>query len=176
MIDRLGVSEAASTNLRGKRVINAGEAIHEGDYVTLGRHGGGPGAGHGGIDPAVAIPSLILAACGIGLAWFLYGGSQTRVAALAHGLGRVYTAIKCKFYFDELYLFVTKGLVFRFVAAPIAWFDRHIVDGGVNLAGWCTRTLGALLRYLQTGQVQTYGVWLACGSLLLLLAWWAWGI
>ena len=54
----------------------------------------------------------------------------------------VYVTVKQKFYIDEVYLFVTRRILFRFVARPIAWFDRHVVDGGVNLSGWITRTTG----------------------------------
>jgi NADH-quinone oxidoreductase subunit L len=140
------------------------------EYVHLGH------ASHEGINLAVAIPSLVLAVAGIGLAWFLYGGSGARVEAMVRGLGPVYTVIKRKFLFDELYIFITKSMIFRYVARPIAWFDRHVVDGGVNLSGWITCQLGALLRYLQTGQVQTYGAWLVSGSVLLVLIWWALGI
>jgi NADH-quinone oxidoreductase subunit L len=142
------------------------------EYVSI----GAAHEGHEGINMAIAIPSLLMAACGIGLAWFLYGGSTTRVEALASGLGRVYTVIKRKFLFDELYIFITKSMIFRCVAAPVAWFDRHVVDGGVNLAGWITCQLGAGLRYLQTGQVQTYAAWLAGGSIAIVLFWWALGI
>jgi NADH-quinone oxidoreductase subunit L len=64
-------------------------------------------------------------------------------------------------------------VLFPFVARPVAWFDRHVVDGGVDLAGWLTRMAGARARYLQTGQVQTYGVWFVGGSLFVLLVVWA---
>lgn len=142
-----------------------------GTFVSLGH-----GAGHGGINPAVAAPSVLLALGGIGLAWLLYGGNPDRAEALVRRLNGLYTVIKRKFLFDELYLFITKRVIFRFVAAPIAWFDRHVVDGGVNLAGWTTRQLAAGLRFLQTGQVQTYGAWLTVGLITILLICWALGI
>ncbi len=127
---------------------------------------------HEGIDLAVAIPSTILALCGIGLAWLLYGGSRERVDALVLKLGGFYTAARNKFYFDELYLFVTHSVIFRFVAQPIAWFDRNIVDGAVNLSGWFTRTAGLLLGKLQTGQVQTYASWLVSGAIAVVVVLW----
>ncbi len=132
----------------------------------------GSPAEHEGIDLAVAIPSTVLALAGIGLAWLLYGGAPDRANALVAKLGRIYTTIKAKFYFDELYLYVTHSLIFRFVAAPIAWFDRHIVDGAVNLSGWFTRTAGLLLGKLQTGQVQTYGSWLVSGAIAAVVVLW----
>lgn len=127
---------------------------------------------HSGPNLTIAISGLALALSGLGLAVLLYGGREERVSALVAGLGRLYAVIKRKFYFDEIYLYITHNIIFRFVAAPIAWFDRHVVDGGVNLAGWCTCTLGAILRHLQTGQAQTYGAFLAGGSVLIVLVLW----
>ena len=46
------------------------------------------------------------------------------------------------------------------------YLDRHAVDGGVNLSGWSTRTLGKVLSYLQTGQVQTYALWYFLSAIL----------
>jgi hypothetical protein len=43
----------------------------------------------------------------------------------------------------------------------------------VNLSAWIARTTGRELRYLQTGQVQVYSLWLVGGMLFLLLILWA---
>jgi NADH-quinone oxidoreductase subunit L len=138
-----------------------------GAYVRIGE------MHHKGINFAIAIPASAAAVIGIGIAWFFYAGPDTRSARIATMLGGIYALIKHKFYIDEIYLFVTRSILFRFVARPIAWFDRHIVDGGVNLSGWMTRTTGATLRRLQTGQVQVYGMWFVCAALFILLILWA---
>ena len=96
---------------------------------------------------------------GIILAVFFYAGQTDRAAAMSRLLGRVHTLIKQKFYIDEIYLFVTHQIIFRFISRPADWFDRNVVDGGVNLSAWITRTTGWELRCLQTGQVQVYGLW-----------------
>ncbi len=143
--------------------------IPMGQYVSIGHaehH-------HGGVNLAIAIPATLVAVAGIGLAAFFYAGDTRRAARVAQGLGSVYRTIKQKFYVDDLYLFVTHRIIFRFISRPIAWFDRHVVDGGVNLSAWITASSGATLRRLQTGQVQTYGVWLVGGSMLTLLVLWA---
>jgi len=46
---------------------------------------------------------------------------------------------------------LTKGLGFL-----VAIFDNIIVDGLVNLVAWLSEMLGAGLRKLQTGRVQSY--------------------
>jgi NADH-quinone oxidoreductase subunit L len=139
-----------------------------GEFVSLGEP-----LEHEGINFAIAIPASLVALAGIGLAWFYYGGITNRAALTARLLGGVHRTIKQKFYIDEVYLFVTKKVLFAFVARPVAWFDRHVVDGGVNVSGWFTRTLGAVLRHTQTGQIQTYGFCYAGGTLIILLFLWA---
>jgi NADH-quinone oxidoreductase subunit L len=139
-------------------------------FVSWGEaHGGG----HHGIDWTIAGPASALALLGIGLAWFFYAGDAARAARAAAAFGVLYRTVKQKFYIDEVYLFVTKRVVFAFVARPIAWFDRHVVDGGVNLSGWITRTTGAVCRHFQTGQVQTYGMWFVGGAMFVALILWS---
>ncbi|MCM2277695.1 MAG: NADH-quinone oxidoreductase subunit L [Oligoflexia bacterium] len=134
------------------------------------------GAAHGeahGINPMIAAAGTLAGVLGIGFAWLLYrDGLAERSGVIARALGGGYRLIRNKFYFDELYLFVTHKIIFRLVAAPIAWFDRHVVDGGVNLSGWSARVFGSAVSYLQTGQVQTYGSWFVGGAVLLLFSLW----
>ncbi len=139
-----------------------------GDFVFFGSP-----VEHHGIDFAIAIPATVIAFIGIGFAWFFYANDLERPQKVAEGLGALYRVTKRKFYIDEIYLFITHKIIFRYISRPIAWFDRHIVDGGVNFAGWLTRTAGALLRYWQTGQVQTYALWFVTGAIFLVLIIWS---
>jgi NADH-quinone oxidoreductase subunit L len=115
--------------------------------------------------------SVAAGVVGIGAAFLLYGGQTNRAEVIARSMGGIYRLIKNKFYIDEVYLFFTR-MIFRFIAAPAAWFDRHIVDGAMNLSANLVRWSGALLNLLQTGQVQTYGVWMINGTILVLLFLW----
>ncbi|HPO15906.1 MAG TPA: NADH-quinone oxidoreductase subunit L [Candidatus Hydrogenedentes bacterium] len=137
-------------------------------YVSIGEH-----MAHHGINLAVAIPATLAGLLGIGLSWFFYSNDAVRAARAAEAFGVVYRTIKRKFYVDEVYLFVTHNIIFGYVARPIAWFDRRVVDGGVNLSGWSTRMTGWVLSHLQTGQVQGYGIWYTAGALFVLLILWA---
>ena len=128
---------------------------------------------HHGLNFPVVIPASIVSLIGIGLAWFLYVEDPNRVKAISERLGIFYRIIKQKFYIDEIYLFITHNIIFRYISRPIAWFDRNIVDGGVNFVGWLTRTTAVLLRYWQTGQVQTYALWFVTGSVFLVLIIWS---
>ena len=127
----------------------------------------------GGIDWRIAVPAMTLALTAIAAAWKIYAGRSDRAEAIASRLGVVHAAIKNRFYIDEVYLFVTKKIIFRFVSQPIAWFDRRVVDGGVNLSATAARLFGRELSRSQTGQVQSYGTWFVAGVVMLLLIFWA---
>jgi NADH-quinone oxidoreductase subunit L len=139
-----------------------------GEFVSIGE----PLKEHG-VNYGVAIPASAVGLAGILLAWFFYGKDLERAERAAVALGGFYRTVKRKFYVDEAYLFITHNIIIRYISRPIAWFDRHVVDGGVNLSAWATRTLGATFRQAQTGQVQTYGLWYVGGLMLVLLVLWA---
>jgi NADH-quinone oxidoreductase subunit L len=49
----------------------------------------------------------------------------------------------------------------------LAWFDRHIIDGTMDGFAFITNKMSAIIRPLQSGQVQMY-VWIyLIGALLL---------
>jgi NADH-quinone oxidoreductase subunit L len=119
---------------------------------------------HGGVDPAVAIPATLVGLAGIAGAWLLYGRPSTVPQRVAAALGGVYRAIYNKFYVDDLYLFVTHKVIFRYVSRPLAWFDRNLVDGAMDLTAQLSTLVGAWLRRTETGRLQNYLAWMAAGS------------
>jgi NADH-quinone oxidoreductase subunit L len=50
------------------------------------------------------------------------------------------------------------------------WFDAKVIDGAVNGAGWVARTTGGVLRKTQTGRVENYGLGIAAGLAVVLIA------
>jgi NADH-quinone oxidoreductase subunit L len=109
------------------------------------------------IHMGIAISSVLIGLAGIGLAMLLYYRETTIPDTIAKSLGIIYRSAYNKFYIDEIYLFVTKKIIFRYVSAPVAWFDRHIVDGLMNGIAWTFAAVSNLIKGLQTGQVQQYG-------------------
>ena len=69
---------------------------------------------------------------GIALAWMLYKTANNKPQQVATALGGLYKAAYKKFYIDELYLFITKKIVFNLIGRPAAWIDRNIFDGLMN--------------------------------------------
>ncbi len=101
--------------------------------------------------------ATLVAIAGIGGAWVLYGAGKTEKAtALKKAFGSLHTIVQDKFYIDEVYLFVTHKIIFARIAAPIKWFDRHVVDGAMNLCGWLLQLGGRIVRLVQSGQLHFY--------------------
>ena len=80
-------------------------------------------------------------------------------AKLARVLGSFYQGALHKFYIDEIYLFITKKVIFNLVGQPSAWVDKNIVDGGVNLSADLTDDTSGLIRNWQSGNLQQYAMW-----------------
>ena len=74
-----------------------------------------------------------------------------------------------KFYFDEIYLFVTKKIIFKRVSAPIAKFDKKIVDGTMEGIGNKTVLTSNKIKGLQSGKVQDYALAFIAGAIILAL-------
>jgi NADH-quinone oxidoreductase subunit L len=80
-----------------------------------------------------------------------------------------YRLSRDKFYFDELYAALVVWPL-RILAAALAWIDRWVVDGLVDLAGRIPAALGTLMRPLQMGLVQFYALAMVLGMLILVAA------
>ena len=74
-----------------------------------------------------------------------------------------------RFYIDEAYQFVTHRIIFGCISRPIAWFDRHVVDGFMNLLARTTQSAALGIRFMQSGSVQRYCIWFFAGTLGLTL-------
>ena len=71
------------------------------------------------------------------------------------------------FLLDEIYLFVTRRIIFDGICKPIAWFDRHIIDGTMDGFAYVTNAASNAIKGLQSGKVQLYLLWYLAGSVLL---------
>lgn len=100
---------------------------------------------------------------GMAAAAWLYMRANTKPEKLAASLGGIYKTVYHKFYIDELYLFVTKKILFNLVARPAAWFDKHVVDGLVNFTGNTTAMVSEKIKGLQSGKVQQYALYFLGG-------------
>lgn len=121
------------------------------------------------LDWSVAGTSIVVAIVAIALATFIYARDKQPVAdKLASQFSSLHKWAYHRFYLDEVYQFVTHRIIFAHISKPIAWFDRHVVDGFFNFLAWGTNALGFEIRGLQSGSVQKYAFVFLLGALLLL--------
>jgi NADH-quinone oxidoreductase subunit L len=122
---------------------------------------------------------LLLVGAGVGVAgiWLAYRwyvldpeAPARFVAAIPWGLGPgMYAASVNKYYVDDLYLLVwARGGVL--LGNALWWFDARVIDGAVNGAGWLAERIGGTLRRSQTGRVENYGLGIAAGLVVVLVA------
>ena len=120
------------------------------------------------IDTGVAAISLVVALFAIGLATYMYARSSQPLAdSLARRFSGLHKAAYRRFYLDEIWLFVTKKIIFNCISTPIAWFDRHVIDNFMNMLAAGTQACGTLIRPVQTGKIQTYTIWFFAGIIIL---------
>ncbi len=119
------------------------------------------------LDFIVAIPSVLIGLLGIGIAYIMYSKENGLPDKIASTFKYTYKWAYNKFYIDELYLFVTKKIIFRYISRPIAWFDRHAVDGTMNAIAYLTQGVSFRIKDFQSGQLQKYGFIFISGAVML---------
>jgi NADH-quinone oxidoreductase subunit L len=141
--------------------------------------------------PWIAAASTLAALLGIVAGYRLYRSYRERDPL--RSLGPAYTLVANKFYLDDVYW---KGIIRPVrddLSAGVNWSNQRILDGIVNGTARFTRTLsngvhwfdvkvidgavnglaniagftGGLLRYIQSGNVQRYAVFLFAGVVVL---------
>jgi NADH-quinone oxidoreductase subunit L len=117
-------------------------------------------------SPFVAITGLIAVAVGLFTAFLFYKNAVTD--PLPARLGWLATAMKNRFYFDEIYE-ATFIRAHDFIAAVMDWIDRWLVDWAcIGLVRGGTDITGRALRLVQTGNLQTYAFLFALGVAVVL--------
>jgi len=130
-------------------------------FSSLVTYDGTPQEGHG--IGLFAVFPVTVAAIGLGIAAYLYRTASDRPERAASALKGLYRFAYHKFYIDEVYLFITKKIIFNFIGRPAAWIDRKIVDGLMNGLAAVTAWVSAAIKRLQSGKVQDYALYFFAG-------------
>ncbi len=112
-----------------------------------------------------AIGPVLLATAAIFLAWYMYAKESLLPQKMADSFKSFYTAAYRKFYFDEIYLFITKKIIFNLIGRPAAWIDKNIFDGFMNLIASVTEFVSESVKSFQSGKVQDYAIYFFAGTL-----------
>ncbi len=131
---------------------------------------------------------------GILLAWLMYYKGAIDPVRMGQRFRPIYKLLYNKYYIDEFYFGFIINPITRFAkwmwsfdAGVIdgavngtawltiflsdvkMWFDKWIIDGLVNGSGWLVRSMGSVLRLLQTGSFQFYGLFILASAVILAL-------
>ncbi len=151
---------------------------------------------HYKVNVLVMTISVALSIGGFAMGWALYGrggvsqnvnrgrqrASQRRdqaayaqhpiPARLQRNFSGLHRALVNKLYIDDLYQWGIDRVALAF-ANFMALFDRIVVnDVGVNGTARSVFLSGLRLRYLETGKVYNYALWMAVGTVVVALIWW----
>ena len=121
------------------------------------------------IDWLIAIPSVLIGVLGIVVATVMYKKENPLPDKMAATFKHLYTWAHHKFYWDEVYLFVTRKIIFKHISAPIAWFDRHVIDATMNGIAGITQYTAYAIRGFQSGRLQQYAFVFVSGTVILVL-------
>jgi NADH-quinone oxidoreductase subunit L len=110
---------------------------------------------------SIAPVALVLIA--IAIAAGLYKKENETPARIAAAFGGFYKAVVRKFYIDEIYLFITRKIIFNLIGRPAAWIDKNIVDGFMNGLAYITATTSNMIKRIQSGRVQNYALYFFSG-------------
>ncbi|MDR3269200.1 MAG: NADH-quinone oxidoreductase subunit L [Tannerella sp.] len=119
------------------------------------------------LNLSVAVASVCVALAAIALATRMYKTATEQRTETR--FPRLYRAAGHRFYIDEVYQFVTHTIIFGYISSPFAWFDRHVVDGCMNLIARTTHAVSDRIKGLQSGNLQQYTVVFLGGVLVLII-------
>lgn len=118
---------------------------------------------------AFSVAPVVLGLLGIAIAAWMYMKPNEKPQRVANAMGGLYKAAYRKFYIDEIYLFITKKIIFNLIGRPAAWIDRNIIDGLMNGIAAVTAKTSALIKGMQSGKVQNYALYFFGGVAALLI-------
>lgn len=122
------------------------------------------------LNSTIAIVSVCVSLAAMALATWMYAGKEQPVAEkLAIRFKGLHKAAYNRFYIDEVYQLITHKIIFNCISRPIAWFDRHVIDGFFNSLAWATNTASSKIRGLQSGNIQQYMMVFLGGALALIV-------
>lgn len=124
------------------------------------------------IEPQVAATSLTIAVLAIAFAAWFYAKENRKPAAMKAAFPGLWRAANRRFYWDEIYMFVTHKIIFNIICKSIAWFDRHVIDATMDGFAKITQKTSYAIRGMQNGSIQTYVVWYLLGAIALAVITW----
>ena len=120
----------------------------------------------------VAVTSFVIAVLAIGLATVMYRKKNSLPTKFKNAMPGLWKAAHHRFYWDEIYQFVTHKIIFNIICRSIAWFDRHVIDGFMNALAAMTNFFSVKIKGMQSGYIQAYVLWYFLGAVVLAAITW----
>lgn len=140
-----------------------------GKFITADRM---PYAAH--IDIQIALTSVVISLIGIGIGFKLYFKKNDLPDTICSHISTLYKWAYHKFYFDELWLFVTRSIIFKYISQTIARFDKKYVDGFMDSLAYITQAASNSIKNFQSGYIQQYALAYLLGALILIVSFCGW--
>ncbi|MHC1703168.1 MAG: NADH-quinone oxidoreductase subunit L [Tenuifilaceae bacterium] len=122
------------------------------------------------IEIPIAIASVGIGLVGIFVAMMMYMKPKAAPDKMAATFKHLYKWSYNKFYMDEVYIFVTKKIIFNYISRPVAWFDKRVVDDTMNGIAWVSNYVSFHIREFQSGQLQKYAFVFISSVIVLVLS------
>ncbi len=117
----------------------------------------------------ITLMAIGLSLIAIILATVFYRKQNSIPDSITRHFSQLYQWAYHKFYFDELYQFVSQRILFNLVGAFSSWFDKNIVNGAVNTTAFITEAFSETIKPVQSGKVQGYALAFLFGILGLIV-------
>jgi NADH-quinone oxidoreductase subunit L len=118
----------------------------------------------------LTVVSVLFGLGGIGLSYYMYVVNTKVPERITAGLGGLYTLVYNKYFIDEVYdATVVNPLITG--STTVLWHgvDQGGIDGIVNGVGTEAKSVGGVLRLLQSGNIRSYATWVVLGAVALLI-------
>ena len=156
---------------------------------TVAHEAGGAAHHDAAMEWTLMVVSTALAVAGILVAWYMYVRRTDLPDKAMAASGPLYKILLNKWYVDEIYGYLFVNGLAKGGGRQFGRFDKNVVDGAVNGAGWLTRLTSTVsgwwdtwvvdgavrlvaflvkmssypVRMLQSGYVQQYGLVIVAG-------------
>ncbi|HEX4275572.1 MAG TPA: NADH-quinone oxidoreductase subunit L [Bryobacteraceae bacterium] len=121
-------------------------------------------------NPMLLAVSIGVGLLGIAIAYYMYVVNTELPNRIASSLGGVYTLVYNKYFVDEIY---DATVVHPMVAGSetVLWhgIDQGVIDATVNGVGSQSKSIGGVLKLLQSGNIRSYATWVVIGAVALLI-------
>lgn len=114
----------------------------------------------------IALSSIAVAIIGIVIAAVMYYKKNELSDQFVSKIGWLYKGAQHRFYFDEMWLFVTRKIIFNNISKPIAWFDRNVIDAFMDGLATVTNAASNKIKGFQSGRIQQYALVYLVGTLV----------